>query len=64
MHMLSLKKDDSTKEMAVFWITGLIKFAILKYEDIKKWTIKVDCESRIFDGLRNYLKTVGVLGRD
>lgn len=34
--MLSLKKNDNTKEILVFCITKPIKFAVLEYRDIKK----------------------------
>lgn len=34
--MLDIKKNNNTKEITIFWITKQIKFATLKYRNIKK----------------------------
>lgn len=55
--MLRLKTEDGSREMAVFWIIGLIKYISLKYEKFNTWNVKVDCKLSILDRIRNFLKT-------
>lgn len=62
--MLSIKKNNNIKKMAIFWIIRPIKFAALKYKDIKKQTIKVDCKLSFLDSIKNYLKTKKIVGKD
>ena len=62
MHILGVKKEDSTKKIAIFWVTGPIRFAVLEYGTYKSWNIKVDYKIDVVDKLRNYLKTKGIFG--
>lgn len=47
MHTLGLRRKDSAQEIAVLWITGLIKYTSLKYETYESWNIKVNCDANI-----------------
>ena len=49
MYTFGIKKEDSTKEMAIFCVTGPMKFTALKYSIYKFWNIKVNCEIDILD---------------
>ncbi len=62
MHTLGLKTEGGGKEMAVFWVIGPIKYASLEYGSFNTWNVKVDCEMSVLDGIRNFLKTQGILG--
>lgn len=62
--MFDVKKKDGTKEMAIFQVIRLIKFAALEYGIYKSRNIKVDCEIDVLDELKNYLKTKGILSQD
>lgn len=64
MHTLGVKKEDDIKKLAIFWVTGPIKFTVLEYNTYKSWNVKVDCEIDVLDELKNYLKTKGILGQD
>ena len=50
--------------MAIFWVIGPIKFAVLEYEIYKSWNIKVDYKIEVLDKFKNYLKTKGILGQN
>lgn len=62
--MLGVKKEDSTKNMAVIWVTGSIKFAALEYSTYKSWNDKVNCKIDVLEELKNYLKIKGILSQD
>lgn len=64
MYMLDVKKEDCTKERAIFKVARPIKFAVLEYGTYQSWNIEVDYEINVLDKFRNYLKTKGILGQD
>lgn len=63
MHMLRLKIENKTKEMAVFWVIRPIKYASLEYELYKNQNIKVDYKINILDKIMNFLKTKNILSK-
>lgn len=64
MHMLGVKTENRIKEMAVFWVTGPIKYASLEYGLYKSWNVKVDDEIKVLDEIINFFKTKCIFGKD
>lgn len=64
MDTLGIKKEDNTKKMANFQVTGPIKFVALKYSIYRSWNVKVDCKINVLDKLGNYLKSKNILGQN
>lgn len=62
--MVGVKKENNTKNIAIFWVTGLIGFVALEYGIYKSENIKMDCEIDILDKLKNYLKINSILNQD
>lgn len=64
MYTLGINKKDGIKEIAIFWVTGLMKFVALEYSTYKSWNVKVDCEMAVLDELKNYLRTKDIFSQD
>ncbi len=64
MHTLGLRREDGAQEIAVFWVTGLIQYASLKYGTYESWNIKVDCDANVMTEIQGFLETSGILGKD
>lgn len=61
MHMLEVKTENKTKIIAVFWVTGLIRYASLEYKLYKSWNIKIDYKMDIVNKIIIFLKTKDIL---
>lgn len=64
IYIFKVKIENRSKEMAVFLITRLIKYANLEYGLYKSWNIKLDCKTNVFNKIINFFKTKGILSKD
>ncbi len=48
----------------MFWVTGLIQYASLKYGIYESWNIKVDYDASIMSEIQDFLQTSRSLGKD
>lgn len=62
--MFGIKNKDGTKEIAIFSITRLIKFAALKYGTYNFQNVKVNYKIDVLDELKNNHKIKDILGPD
>ncbi len=64
MHTFGLRREDGAQEIAVFWVTGLIQYANLKYGTYESWNIKVDCDVNVVTEIQGFFQTSGILDKD
>lgn len=65
MHTLKINGQDGSKEVAAFWIYGVIEYAALNSLGLfKSWSLRLKCKAHDMDLVKENLQRRGVLGPD
>lgn len=64
IHTLGIRKNDSSQEIATFWVINPIEYTKLKFDVYKSGIVRVNCEEQVLDELREFLYSPDIFGKD
>lgn len=64
MHMLGIKGTDNSKDVAVFWVFGIIEYVALTLGTYNSWSAKVICINKDLKILKENLQSREILGKE